>query len=60
MAEQSRNELMADYERDRDSAASVTEPCVRCHALPGKEECPFCERLYCEGCLALHECKGEI
>ena len=48
-------ELMAKYERDRDSAASVTEPCTDC-GQPGTEICIFCNELYCEPHAVTHNC----
>lgn len=47
---------MAAFERDRDSAASVSEPCTRCGIVAELDECPFCHRLYCEPCQEKHEC----
>ncbi len=45
----------AEVERDRDSAASVTEPCTDC-GQPGTEICIFCNELYCDRHAITHNC----
>ena len=52
---QNQRELMAAYERDRDSAASVSEPCYLC-SRTATEHCDFCNKDYCEGHMVWHPC----
>ena len=51
---------MAAYERDRDKAEQITEPCHRCHRLAVLYMCEFCKMEYCIDCLGPHECSAEI
>ena len=46
---------MQAYERDRESAASVTEPCTDC-GQPATEQCQFCSLEYCDKCQVTHNC----
>jgi len=53
-------QLMHQFERDRDSAASVTEKCHLCK-WPGElEECDNCLKSYCPECMVEHSCTAEI
>ena len=56
---QHQRELMAAYERDRDSAASVSEPCADCRQ-PMTEICEFCSGGFCERHMETHQCTVRI
>lgn len=63
LCNQTREQFEADmlaYERDRESAASTTESCHRCHVIAELDLCPFCSQPYCVVCQEQHECVAEI
>lgn len=53
--QQEQEEAMRQYEADRESAASVSEPCCEC-PRPMSEICDFCSGGLCENHMLSHLC----